>query len=140
MKATASSILRAGMPREGSRAAYRSRRFNLAAIGINAGLLAVAFIGCSTVTPAHVTPAGHSVAFDGPWQDAGIPDALNPVKAANGQQIGLRVTQFYMDALKSRVAKYGARLTPPLTLANYLAGSHQMPYYSSPVRGLPGQP
>jgi hypothetical protein len=85
--------------------------------------MAVILAACNTVAPVPV--AAHSTAYDGSFGDAGI---LNVEKAVNGQQIGLRVTAFYMSTLRARVQKFGSRLTPAVTLDNYLPASvHFMP-------------
>ena len=88
-------------------------------------IAAFALAGCSTVTPVPV--AAHSVAFDGSYADAGVPTALNPVKAANGAVIGWRVTAFWVTTFEARLTRFGARLTPPMTVASYRAVARQMP-------------
>ena len=83
----------------------------------------LAFSGCSTVAPVNVAPPSQ-IAFDGPYQDAGI---LNVEKAVDGRQIGLRVTAFYVSKYRERVKRFGSRLSPTLTLDNCMDGTHFMP-------------
>ena len=86
-------------------------------------ILAVMLAACNTVAPVPVV--AHSTAYDGSFGDAGI---LEVRKDADGKQIGLRVTGFYMGTLRDRVKRFGARLSPAVTLDNYLPASvHFMP-------------
>ena len=89
----------------------------------------LALTACSTVTPVNVAPPAQ-IAFDGPYQDAGI---LRVVNAASGKKIGIIVTGFWVSTYKARVTKYGAKLIPSLTAANCMDGVTQRP--DDPVRG-----
>lgn len=89
----------------------------------------LALTGCATVAPVSVAPPAQ-IAFDGPYQDAGI---LRAVLDSKGRKIGIIVTAFWVATYKARVAKYGASLVPPLTVANCMDGVTQRP--NDPVRG-----
>jgi hypothetical protein len=78
--------------------------------------------GCSTVAPVPVQTT--QTAFDGAHQDAGI---LEVRRSPDGKQIGLRVTAFYMAKLRDRVSRFGARLSPPVTLDTIMAEVNLMP-------------
>ena len=81
------------------------------------------FGGCSTIAPADVPETG-DIAWDGSFHDGGI---VAQLKDTAGHQTGLRVTQFWIDQFKARVATWGKDLVPPLTAANCLAGTFAMP-------------
>ena len=82
--------------------------------------------GCHTIAPRPVLPPVLA-AYDGSFADAGVPAAVNPIRASNGSVIGWRVTAFWLVAYKARVAQWGKDLVPAMTAGNCLAGIYQMP-------------